>query len=264
MKKFLLPALLGGLAAFLNWSAVNSQLNPPRTELTRVLRSMKVGETFQDADLQSIIFVGDVGSLKSSAIPFEEKSVLSGRVVPRDLAKGDLVLWRDATPPPSVLKVEPGEKILPVSLAGVNVEPKLLGVGLQIGFLISGPTQAVVPGGARRAATPAADDTLYVGPFRLLSIGSRLSADEIPRGGQGDERLVTVAIRLDSAGRPAGPAQQLVHAIDRGQNQGRRIVAIVLDPPGEVASPRVARASDAPGEVPVGADASRTGPPIRR
>lgn len=222
--KFLIPIGLGLAAAALNLAAV-SQSRPETWRGVRVARDLAAGEVLGAADLEPAELTGDPGSLARTAIPWSSMGILLARPVPRALRAGDLVLWRDAVPEPEELSAAPGEKALMIALEGIAVQPTLLRVGDDVGFLVADddePSPSVEGDGSA--------DYLYLGPFSLLSVGERLSRGA--GSGGGDPRVISVAVRVDDQGRLDDRARRLVFATERGRRGGGRgrIVALLLDP----------------------------------
>lgn len=235
--KLLLPIGLGLIAVFINTTVMNSKLRPK--ELIVVRKNMKTGDIFTPADIESREFSGDVASLVRAAIPWSERAVLFGREVPRDLIAGDLVLSRDATPPALELKPNAGEASLPVSLEGVASVPRLLLVGEEIGFIIdkrrlggaqTGPLGNVIQSaGQQLSMTQAAVEPDYVGPFRVLGVGQRLTRTDVESdtGGAIEQRIITIAIKLGPDNDIDPEAEKLIKAINSPSGRGG-LLSIVL------------------------------------
>src|SRR5262249_23074717 len=151
----------------------------------------------------------------------------------RDLKKGDMILWQDSTRPGWELSALPGEKALPISLDGLSSVPKLIRVGDQIGFLVS-KEQQVVKADAKSAESrrPSELDLDYIGPFRVLSVGERISRDNSDKNlssRNGDERVITVAVKMGADGQIDARTRKLITARYGEKTVGQRIVGIVFD-----------------------------------
>jgi hypothetical protein len=222
---------LGALAGGLNWSVIHSRTAP--RAFIRIDRDLEAGEPIRDEYLERKDIRGDLGSLFEAALPYDERATLFNRPAPRTLHRGDLILFSDAESPPAELMARAGEDALPVPLEGVSIVPELLRVGDEIRFLVTAT--------GLRGPEPTADggdptSYHYLGPFRILSVGSRLTrrppGEDDPS--PGDPRLITVAIKHQADGEPLdSQTRRLVDAID-AMKQGRgpvgRIVAIILTP----------------------------------
>lgn len=243
--KLLIPLVLGVAAGILNFVVLSQKTRPPETvELIQVTKALNAGTAFAEDQLEKFELSGteeQLKALKAAAVPYSEKAVLLGNPAPRPLSKGDIILWRDTRAPARSLQAGPGEKILPVSLAGVTVEPELLKVGQNVGFLVGAASST--------GASPRAGDVSepeYLGPFRLLSIGTTLDEDPYARrdrNREGDRRVVSVAVHLTEDNRLDAKSRRLVEALASGRDQRTRILALLIDPasqprPEEDASPR--------------------------
>lgn len=227
--KVLLPVLLAIVAGFLNFLALSRGTVAPEEEtFLQASEDVPAGAAIADSAMSPVVIAGtpdQLKSLRSAAVPLADKAVVIGNPAPRALKKGDLILWRDTVPPPRDVEAGPGEKILPVSLEGVTVEPGLLKVGREIGFLIT-PDDAT-----ERPGTTAEPE--FVGPFKLLSVGTIVSRDPYAPAAsgssrEGDRRVVSVAARLGDDQRLDAKAGRLVAALSSGGR--RRIASILLYP----------------------------------
>jgi hypothetical protein len=242
LLRLAVPVTLGLAAGGLNWWVLNARVAPQT--FVKVNKDLPAGRPFEASALEPLEVSGEVEALGKAAVPFQERAVLFNRPAGRNLHAGDLVLWGDASPPrPTSLLAEEGEEGLPISLEGISIVPKLLRVGDQVGFLVTAGRAPAAP----KAAAPGMN-LHYVGPFRILSVGERLgekAPDESARGSDGDDRVITVAIRRGGEGRVLdNDSASLVEAMDamRGgrDSTGRRVVSILLRPTRAPAPPPAA------------------------
>jgi len=175
----------------------------------------------------------NVAKLLRTAIPWDERAVLLGRPIPRPLQAGDLVLWRDATPPDRELSPLDGEASLPISLHDIDIIPSLLLVGEEIGFYVDGAITTatqVKPSGSTFespimvSSQPGAKEPVYVGPFRLLSVGKRLTRTQEGASSTVDGQVITIAFPVDKDGKTDRKTNLLLLA--RSQRSG--VISIVL------------------------------------
>jgi len=227
--KLLVPLLLAVAAGVLNYAALSRREGATGSEtFLQAAEDVAAGAPIGEGAVRPLPISGtdeELAALRAAAVPEAERATVVGNPAPRPLKKGDLILWRDTVPPPRDLEAGPGEKVLPVSLEGVTVEPGLLKVGREIGFLVDPGATAEDP-----RSRPAPE---YVGPFRLLSVGAVVSPDAYaPAGGgpgrAGDRRVVSVAVKLDAENRLDARSGRLVAALSSADR--RRIVAVLLDP----------------------------------
>src|SRR5262249_49190572 len=151
---------------------------------------------------------------------------------PRDLAPGDLVLWQDATPPPAELKLPDDEEALPIPLSAIgHVPTKLLHVGDSIAFL--------VPRVQAKAGSLNLDESgfQHLGPFRIVSIGGRLSRQAPSLVRESEEPVITVAIQLNRDGKTLDEKTNRLLAALRSGRDGTPIAAIVLHPSPRLQTP---------------------------
>jgi hypothetical protein len=146
--------------------------------------------------LSQFEYKGDARYVTRAAVPWRDRSALFDRPVGRALKQGDMVFWRDAVPPPVELDLHEGELALHFSLEGISVSlPRLLKVGDVVGFYV--PVERAPPDPKDKSAPKGQAGQEYLGPFRVLSIGSRVSREggekaELP----GADREITLAVKV--------------------------------------------------------------------
>ncbi|MCS7306396.1 MAG: hypothetical protein NZ602_14970 [Thermoguttaceae bacterium] len=205
---------------------------------------------------------GSVGNLKDFAYLWESRSSLVGRPVYRTLTGGSLVLREDLkTPPPELVfgeNLPPGEeeRVLWVPVASNSFVPSLVSPGDMVDFVVSygGPTPAYVSSGSSSSSSsseegsseeesgqpspkPAPSSSIrtakgnieVLGPFKILSLGNRLSSWEVWQawGKQpANENVLGVSVRLKN-GQLEPKAQRLIALL---QETGFRNVTVMLRP----------------------------------
>lgn len=243
MMKLGLPALLGLLAGAANYLALNSQPEPVHLTCVRVTRDIARGETIARKDLEAFPLLGPPGSLERTALAYRDQALAFDRPANRELKLGDLVLRSDVTPVVPDPEIGPNDVILPISLANLSVEPRMLQVGNEIGFLVNQAAARPVPaaGAAGPNPPPAPTEPVakFLGPFRLLSVGNRIGDGLVGAGrptptgaNAANDRIISVAIHFDDPARQNldAKSRELVVATDPNRAAGRRIVAVVLVP----------------------------------
>ncbi len=228
-----LPAACAVLAAFINFGAVRSSVKT--TSCTVITRRVGPGEPLDLSLLGQMAIPGDSIHLKATFVPSEEREVILGTVAQRELHPGDLLMWRDVKRPTVGIEAAPDEFVLPIDLTGVAVETSMLFAGDIVSFWIAPPS--INP---RRAlpATGIDPDYQMIGPFRVLSVGSDTSRNpevvgsQGSRGGgphgRGNERVISVAVKLSPDGRFDVPSRRLLEA-----HATKRLMAVVLRPGGQ-------------------------------
>lgn len=222
--KLLLPLGLGIAAAGLNFAAYYFREAPK--SYVALKAPIAEGKPLP-ADFAQVSLTGR--NLSEAFVPWEKRDTLAGRPASRDLAKGDLVLWRDVYPPAPKLKLKPQELALHISLEGLTYEPSLLVVDNEVGFIVDMPG-AEANDGATADGEKTKDRLELVGPFRILSVGARLQSqaagDGAARGAVG--KNITVAIRRLDDQQLSDEARRLVEAKAAHERSQGGIQAIVL------------------------------------
>lgn len=219
-----IPLALGAVAGVMNWSSNISRIAP--LDCVRVDSDLPRGEKFSEGNLVRIEISGDLKRLPDTAVPWDDRAVLYGRPTPRDLKKGDLVLWRDATPTPKELPAREGEVLMSVSLGRMTVVPDFIRVGQEVGFLIERASKS------REANNESAPEQRakaeYVGPFRVLAVGKRVSAArDSGTAKKSDERILTVPARfLPNSRQLDDQSDRLLAALDRRGTE--HVIGVVL------------------------------------
>jgi hypothetical protein len=227
-----IPVVLGLVAAGVNYTVMQHQVEP--LKFLSVTRDVEPGETLAPEDLAEVTVSGEVATLAKAAIQAQDRSLLMQRTVARRLKRNDLLLYSDVTNP-AELKLEPGEASLGVSLGDVAIVPRLLLVGEEIGFLVNMRGTAVEPaatagdGDPPPAGGPRAADVTYLGPFRLLSVGERISRVQTEKVTSGNDRDICIAVPLSKeTGQMSDTARRLVSAMAGNESGRSAIVAVVL------------------------------------
>lgn len=220
--KLAIPIVLGLTAAGVNWLFMREK--PVPQYYARMRADLNRGDPFKDGLLERFPVDSEyVTYMPKTAVPYEQRETLFGREATRDLKKGDMILWQDSSHPGWEFNLQENEKALPISLEGISSVPKLLRVNDYISFLVAqGPEKP-------KGNTQPDVKVELVGPFRVLSVGDRVSRDSQERKTEGrvtDERMITVAVRIDDPQKIDDKIRKVVTA--RGFD--RRLVGLVLSP----------------------------------
>jgi hypothetical protein len=225
--KLLIPVLLGGGAATCNYFLMFTYTNPKK--FVSAKEDINSGDELL-SKLEVVDIPGRAQVLLKCAVTGDDYlSLLDGRRAARSLKKGDLLLWQDVVQPVE-LKPAPNEDALTLSLEGVAVIPQLLLVGQQITFVVKPAGDDVVVGPGSKPAGPREPE--LIGPFRLLSVGSRLnrvSADS--ERGDSSGRTITVAIPATSEKFVDATTGRLLKSIIGNNRDQSLIKAIILRHP---------------------------------
>jgi hypothetical protein len=229
-KKLLIPLVLGVVAAGMNWYVLRQKLT--LEGFVAVSHDLSAGHLLRAEDLEELRIGGDIGDFKKTAIPYQDKSVLISRTVCRPMQSHDIVLFQDLAPQ----RLEPGPRAdsMPISLEGVAKVQGLLVVGDNIGFWIKKQSPAAENSGiSNEDGSVPSNDTEYIGPFTLLSVGSRLTqfasstGDSARNYESGD--IIHVAIRfIDDNHTPDTASSRLIQSQQDSSVGQKRIVALSL------------------------------------
>ncbi len=163
LLKFVLPLVLGIGAAVFNFVVLNNSVKEVR--FIKATQEIKAGDTFSLDNVELLeVLDQHAASLKEAAVRFRDKALLRGQTATRNLAPGDVILYRDTGGLVGQIYDFRGDDIaaLPVSLDGITTPPRM-----NVGDLV----QLKIP----PKLGDAPDATRWIGPFRLLSVGSEIS-----------------------------------------------------------------------------------------
>lgn len=218
-----LPIGIGLFAAWLNWVTVNAKIAPRC--FVAVNREIEEGQTIKLEDLSPIEIGGDVASLSKTAIGWEERGILVDSVARRELKSGDLCLFRDL----GSRKVEAASDEMAITVPVRQTLPNLVFAGDKLGFLVgsaSSPTPLDIAGSA---PSPSSETLQYIGPFRVLAVGTDLVTEgDVAERRSGVSNLITLGLH-----RKAGTGNELDDASTRlllalKEERGERVVAVEL------------------------------------
>lgn len=226
--RFVLPVILGIVAAGINYAVLTMRLAP--RAYVQAASKLKHGTDVFDRD--NVIKV-EIAADIPAALPWDDHKVLFDLPVSRDLQKGDLIFRSDIVVPEDGLKLEPGEVALNIPLEGVKFEANLLQVGRRVGFAI-----AEAPPARPGSPSVATGDPKFdaVGPFRIVSVGARISSEPSNDAEKHRSSVATVSVATSQLadGRVDEKAARLLQA-----NRDKTIVAVVLyadEPPAAAAA----------------------------
>jgi hypothetical protein len=237
--KVTVPLGLFVCAGALNQYVVRQQL--ASDPYVVVQRQIRPGEKFDSSALDSVHIPGDRERLRATLVPGDERDVILGMEARRELHPGDPVFWRDIKKPGVAVELGPDEFMLPVDLGTLPVETGLLFPGMRVDFCVApvAVESRIAPQRPAGVGADSADDYHFVGPFRVLTVGRdatraaagaaaslSLTFDTDGRSGsRGNERMISVAIKVQADGKYDQASRRLLEAL-----AGKRITAIILRP----------------------------------
>jgi hypothetical protein len=211
------------------------------------------GDRLQEDQLQRVsIARANAGNLVKFAEPYESLKSVVGCPVYRTLEGGSLLLRTDTKTPPAELifgeRTRPGEEevAMGVPIDPARIVPSLIKPGDLVSFIVvkgsvRGPTAAsAVPAGiGALTPTPAEPDPVAsaqeierIGPFRVLSLGTRLGSSDVARAARQttvQENVMMVAVRIEN-GKFEAKALQLLQLMEQSSS---RPLGYVLHPPAQ-------------------------------
>ncbi len=157
--RLLIPLALGIAAAAINWMVLSTGTQP--VYFVTVSQPINVGETFDLELAERLALPQNFTDLSKSIVPYEDRGVLSGRVLRRRIEKGDPVFFADTDLGGQWLALDASEELFPVPLDNVDVDPNLLRIGNDIRF--------------RVPPIAGEDGPQWVGPFRIVVVGDKIN-----------------------------------------------------------------------------------------
>ena len=97
LVKLMLALALGVVAAAVNWLWLSARVEPDK--FVGAAKDLERGETLTPELLKPIEIPGNTKRLRETFIPYEERSILSGRKTTRAFVAGDVFFYRDLEPP---------------------------------------------------------------------------------------------------------------------------------------------------------------------
>lgn len=219
-----IPIVLGSGAAACNYFLMYMYTNPQK--FVSAKEDINAGEELL-SKLEVVDVPGHAQSLLKCAVSGDGyASLLGGVRASRQLRKGDLLLWQDVVQPVE-LKPSAGEDALTLSLEGVAVIPQLMNVGQQITFVVKPLSDEASVGSSSSSALSRGPER--IGPFRLLSVGSRLNrVSNSTERGDSFGKTITVAIPATSARDSDRNTNRLLKSIMGDSGDRSAIKAIIL------------------------------------
>lgn len=219
-----LAALAGILSFVVSLAGKQPPPRQPKVRFVQAVRNIPAGTPFTPEMFQQVDLPADLrGSLKEAAVSWRDRVVLYQRPAARDLLRGDLLLHRDVVDPRRRIDIREDEVALHVRMAGATLEPSLLNVGDQVGFVAVDRRAGMQPFDLADAMADAAGDGSendpdddapelrpgeVLGPFRLVTVGNQsMPGQQVETGGAA---VVTVAGRLGPDNRLNREARSLL------------------------------------------------------
>jgi hypothetical protein len=201
-------------------------------------KDLPEGHRLTDQDLEAVpIPKLWVGNLDQYAILDSARSTVLGQAIVRAKPGGSLLLADDLRTPPSELRLEPDEALLWIPVDTKSFVPSLVNPGDEVSFLVSrgGPevprsagSVAEELGGTSARIPEPSGPVEVVGPFTVVSVGSRLGSAEVFRATRmpsSYENVIGIRVKLGSNRELPPEVTKLKQLLDA---TGYRPVAVML------------------------------------
>lgn len=181
--KLLIPLALGVVAAIVNWMVLSANTQP--VLFVTVSQSLEVGDLIELDKCVPLEVPPTFRDLSKTLVPYADRGVLSGRMVRRTIESGDPIFFADTDLGGQWLTLDKSEELYPVELDEVSVDPQLLRIGNEIRF--------------RVPAREGEKDPPWVGPFRIVAVGSKINNNfsEERRSSSGGTLSVGIAYNME-------------------------------------------------------------------
>jgi hypothetical protein len=191
LLKLGIPILLAVLAAVGNRMYLEGKLATETYVSVNTQLLVADGERFDESQLQPVeLYVAKDSVLK--AVKWSDRTILYRAPIRRDFEAGELVMLSDVRVGKPDLHLNKGEVALQISLAGVDVEPSLLRVGREVGFVVHVQDSDETPGPAS-GNLPQKE----LGPFRLVSVGDDTELESLGDDGSRRTKLTTISVATE-------------------------------------------------------------------
>jgi len=194
LLKLAIPLVLAIAAAVGNRMYLKSKLTTEQYVSVNTRLKASDGERLAESQLSPIdLYVATDSAL--TAVKWRDRSILFGAPVRRDFENGELVMLSDVRVGKSDLSLKKGEVALQISLTGVDVEPSLLRVGRDVGFIVVAQ-EGDDTSGPKSGNQPQKE----LGPFRLVTVGEDTQPESLGDDSSGRRSklsTISVATELD-------------------------------------------------------------------
>jgi len=250
----LIALSLALVAGVLNWKYLERKTE--EVEMVSFLaikdgETVEAGKRFAESNFTRLdIPKKSVGSLQNSAVLYDDLHTVVSANALRDYRGGQVIMLQDLKTPPKKLTLDAGEVAYFVPVGGNSFVARHFAPGDQVTFALAPPRKVnfknappVVPEGTNdtekdwnltdnNAVEIAQGPTEFIGPFRVIAVGARLSTYDVSRaqgGRAGQESTLGIAIKLEN-GQYDQKGRDL---IDRVMAPGFRHAGVILTSKGK-------------------------------
>ncbi|MDG1873682.1 MAG: hypothetical protein P8J27_07210 [Mariniblastus sp.] len=249
----LIALSLAIVAGVLNWKYLERKTE--EVEMVSFLaikegEMVEAGKKFTEGNFTRLnIPQKSVGSLQNSAVLYKDLDTVVNVNALRNYRGGEVVMLQDLKTPPRKLSLNPGEVAFFVPVGGNSFVAKHFAPGDEVTFTLAPPRKinfnkapAPLPETSEEKTDWNLTDnneveiiqgpTKFIGPFRVIAVGGRLSTYDVSRaqGGRvGQESNLGVAIKFEN-GQYDQKGRDL---IDRVNGPGFRHAGVILNSKGK-------------------------------
>ncbi|MBN1911574.1 MAG: hypothetical protein JW818_17670 [Pirellulales bacterium] len=230
LQGLIIALALGIAAAALNWYYLSSKSSKDEFDYFIGVKpgiTITAGEPLLEEHLVPVpVPKRHAAGLKDFAVPYEERVAVLNMKVTRTIPGGTLVLDQDLKTAQQELRLRkrrtPGdteEVGIPIPVDTRTFIASLVKPGDMVSFLVPGPGTPQSPGRTEK-----------LGPFRVVTVGNRLSSSEVMKAAniqQTQQNVITISATEDKEGNLDPLTQKL---IDRTRSSGNRGAEVVFRP----------------------------------
>ena len=232
VQGLIIAAAFGIVGGFCNWIYINRLAeNKEKVAFVMIDDSAQIntGDRFQDAHFSVVqIPRENVGNLIETAVLWSDRATAVGYPANKAYRGGEILLRQDLQTPGrkdlSEMLAE-DEVIVWVSVSSGNIVPEMLNPGNLVSFEVPQiPGGGVVTSSSRELP---GQPTELIGPFRILSLGTRTGKREVRRAAgvsSGPEHILAISVRMQEDGEMEPRAARLVRALRLTGDKALRVV----------------------------------------
>ena len=241
----LIALSLAIVAGLLNWKYLerkSSEIEMVSFLAIKEGRTIKAGKPFKETDFMAIeIPQKQVGFLREVAVLYEDRNTVISMNAVHNYTGGEIIMSEELKTPPTELKLAKDERAVFISVASGFV-PSLVRPGDSISFIVPKNPSAAAPPRQRRNPNENFDpndpeaswrdeprntftgETEIIGPFRVLSLGSRLGSYKVSRAAgvsAGSENTLGIAVKIRGNNTLNPLADSLIKRLGPNSRQAR-------------------------------------------
>lgn len=206
VQGLIIAGVFGVVGAFCNWLYIDRLATDyEKVSFVAIKKDaqINVGDRFKEAEHFKKVDIpkNNVGNLDDVAILWELRKTAQGEPATRSYRGGEILLWHDLKAPARQHlseKLGKGEQACWVSVSSGDFVPELVNPGDWVSFIVPR-----LPGGqpvdVKNARDLLAQPTEIIGPFPILSLGTRTGERDVRRArglSSGPEHIIGIRVRM--------------------------------------------------------------------